>query len=244
MTYKQFLIKITEDTNYLDQASIDYNTYHARRFYETYKECSRFLKKGDELISLGAGCAPIEKMLHENIGVDITVVDFPDLIDYFAPYYKFLGFKTFSADLTKDKLNLPPENFDMLLASEVVEHIPKSIYHQMLPFDKSLKKGARIVITTPNFCSIIQILKLIFMKPVLPPAERFFSEVSVENQAIHRREYLPVEVSAELTRLSYKHISTKYFFYTYSVKFLTKILYLVAGIIPRFRTGMLIVGQK
>ncbi len=244
MTYSDFLKRITEDKNYLNEPSLAYNRYHARRFYKTYKTCAQNLKRGDKVLSIGAGGAPIEKILAEDIGVEITVVDFPDLINYFEPYYNFLGFKMLGADLTKNDIIWPEAYFDMLLASEVIEHIPKSPYQQLSTFHNSIKKNGKIIITTPNLGSILHIGRLLMMKTINPDPDKFFSEVGFDNQEVHRREYMPSELITDFGKLSYKHLLTQFFYYTYPEGIGHKIVYLIGDLIPRFRSGMLLVCEK
>lgn len=244
MKYKEFLKRINEDRTYINDMTVGYNTYHARRFYVTYLECAKHLRAGDKLLSIGAGSAPIEKILSQELGVRVTVIDFPELVDAFAPYYRFLGFDMYRADLTRDSLRFPAQHFDMLLASEIVEHVPKALYDQLHVFTSFMKTTGKIVITTPNLGSFVHILKLLFMKPIMPPAEKVFSNVQFENQDIHRREYLPVELLKEFEKLGYAKVSTRFFFYTYPDRLIKKLLNAAGTIIPRFRPGMMLTAAK
>jgi 2-polyprenyl-3-methyl-5-hydroxy-6-metoxy-1,4-benzoquinol methylase len=243
MNFSQFLKRITEDAQYLQEEGIQYAEYHARRFYITYETCIKYLKKGDQVLSIGAGCGIVEKMLKE-WGAEVTVVDFEAGIERWSSYFSFLGIKTYSANLIKDKLNLPYNYFDMLLCSEIVEHIPQSPQEQLQNVNGHIKIGGVVVVTTPNLGSILHIVKLLFMRPIFEVPEKTFGEVNFENQAIHRREYLPSEINYSFTKLGYKPIKTIYFFYTYHPGLLMKILSLFGKIIPRFRPGILLIGSK
>ena len=244
MRYKEFVKKITEDVDYYKQEGADYNLYHARRFYKTYKVCSRYLKKGNRIMSLGAGTACVEKILSQENNVEVTVVDFPEVIEGERAYYEYLGFKMIAANLSEDQLNLPHDYFDLLLFSEVVEHVPVPPQDQLRKFDACVKKNGKLVITTPNLGSIMHIIKLLLMQPLLEPPERTFSKVIAENQAVHRREYMPREIVDAFKKIDYRHILTEYFLYTYPKKLHLKLLYAVTSIIPRFKLGMLLVGEK
>lgn len=82
------------------------------------------------------------------------------------------------------------------------------------------------------------------MQPLLEPPERTFSKVIAENQGVHRREYMPREIVDAFKKIDYRHILTEYFLYTYPKKLHLKLLYAVTSIIPRFKLGMLLVGEK
>jgi len=243
MHFGQFLKRITEDGQFLQDEGIQYAEYHARRFYITYKTCIKYLKKGERVLSIGAGSGTVEKMLTA-WGVEVTVVDFESAIEKYSMYFNYLGIKTCIANLIKDKLDLPENYFDMILCSEVVEHIPLAPQEQLQNVNRHLKMGGRVIITTPNLGSIIHIVKLLFMKPIFEVPEKTFGEVNFENQAVHRREYLPSEIIYSYNKLGLEHIQTKFFFYTYHPGLLMKILSFTTMLIPRFKPGMLLVGLK
>ncbi len=243
MKFNQFLKRITEDVQYLQEEGTQYAEYHARRFYITYETCIKYLKKGDRVLSLGAGCGTVEKMLTE-WGVEVTVVDFEGAIEKWKSYFSYLGIKYCGANLIKDKLDLPHNFFDMLLCSEIVEHIPQAPQEQLLNVNSHVKTGGTVIITTPNLGSIIHIVKLLFMKPIFEVPEKTFGEVNLENQAVHRREYLPSEINYSFKKLGFNPVKTIYFFYTYHPGFLMRVLSFSAILIPRFRPGMLLVGSK
>jgi 2-polyprenyl-3-methyl-5-hydroxy-6-metoxy-1,4-benzoquinol methylase len=243
MKFNHFLKRITEDAHYLHEEGIQYAEYHARRFYITYETCIKYLKKGDRVLSLGAGCGTVEKMLTE-WGVEVTVVDFEGAIEKWSSYFRYLGIQTCSANLIRDELDLPLNYFDLLLCSEIIEHIPMAPQDQLINANKHVKKGGTIIVTTPNLGSILHIVKLLFMKPVFEVPEKTFGEVNLENQATHRREYLPAEINDSIRKLGYLPIRTIYFFYTYHPGLLMRVLSVFGKIIPRFRPGMLLVGTK
>src|SRR4051812_19547710 len=107
MTYKQFIDRTLEDTQFLDEGARYYTRKHARRFFSTYKFCLQQLKPGARILSIGAFYGSIEKMLKEALNAEITVVDFPDSVKLQQPYYDFLGFKYVGIDLSQGLQGLP-----------------------------------------------------------------------------------------------------------------------------------------
>lgn len=244
MKHSYFYSKLIEDKQYISDDEMEYINYHSRRFLDTYKLCVKYLKKGDKVLSIGAGFGSIEKMLVQEQGVEVTIVDFPDTIADYKEVYDKNGIKSISADLTKDKLDLPHDHYDMLLQSEVIEHLPIPPAEQILKFKPYIKTGGLFVITTPNLGSILHIAQLLFMQPIMPTPEKMFSPVAVENQGVHRREYLPVEIHEAFNKVDFSDIHTSFFFYTYPKSLALKILYGIGAIIPRFRPGMFLIGKK
>jgi 2-polyprenyl-3-methyl-5-hydroxy-6-metoxy-1,4-benzoquinol methylase len=242
MTHKQFLKRTTEDTHYLDADTVDYVTTHSRRLYYTYKACLGYLKPGDKVLSLGAGPASIEKLLVEK-GIEVTILDFPEFIDNQRDYFEQLGLKAFGANLMTDELNFL-DKYDMVLYSEIMEHLPIAPHKQLQRIKDYIKIGGHMLVTTPNLGSFIHITRLLLMIPILPEADKTFGEVNVENQGVHRREYLPCEIKDEFKKINFSVAKVKYFFYTYPSKIGTKLLHIPGYFISRFRPGMLIVGKR
>lgn len=244
ISHKAFTERLLADAKNLPAGSEEYILSHSVRFYDTFLVCAKYLKAGDQVLSVGSGIGSIEKMLQEELGVQITVVDFPDPLNDLKDYFDKMGFIPFPANLVEETLQLPKSRYQMLLYSEVIEHVPLAPQDQLRKFDDSLAPGARIVISTPNHGSIFHVLKTLMMMPILEPAEQTFSPVVVENQGIHRREYFPSEIAESFRKLGYRHISTKYFFYKTAKNLMHRLFYAVGTVIPRFKYGMIVVGEK
>jgi len=243
MTYQHFIKRILEDTQFLDEGARTYTRKHARRFFSTYKFCLRHLKPGAKILSIGAFYGSIEKMLKEALNAEITVVDFPDSVELQRPYYDHLGFKYTGIDLSQGLSGLPENYFDMIIYTEVIEHIPIPPYQQILPFDKFLVSGGKIVISTPNQSSIVHIAKLFMGLPLYDTPEKFFTPVTQENLQVHRREYMPSELVEAFDRLGYKS-SYSFFIYNEPKSLQYRMMYIIGNVVPRFREGILIAGEK
>lgn len=243
MKHRHFLGQILSDKDYFVDEEIDYIRYHSRRFYYTYKQCRKYLRSGMKVLSVGAGLACIEKMLIR-LGVEVTVVDFPAAIHQNRSYYKHLGIHTCAADFMSHPIDLPENEFDFLLCSEVIEHIPMAPLDQLQKIRPLLKPSAVAIITTPNMGSILHIGRLLLMQPIMEDPSRTFGEVNAANQAIHRREYLPREIETSYRQAGFNPIGKKFFFYTQKPSISLLLLLLVGLPIPRFRQGMLLVAQK
>jgi 2-polyprenyl-3-methyl-5-hydroxy-6-metoxy-1,4-benzoquinol methylase len=243
MTYQQFIKRILEDEPFLDADARHYTRKHARRFFSTYKFCLKHLKNGDRILSIGAFYGSIEKLLKETLNLEITVVDFPDSVEVQKRYYDFLGFKYIGLDLSKGLQGIPERYFDMVIYTEVIEHIPLSPYEQIQPFDNLLRKGGRIIISTPNQSSIVHIAKLFKGIPLFDTPEKFFSPIEAENLHVHRREYMPVELVDAFKRMGYNS-DYSFFIYNEPKNLQYRIMFFFGTIIPRFREGMLVAGIK
>lgn len=186
----------------------EYICAHEERLWNTFKVCRDSIPDGGKIISVGAGSAYIEHALHRFKNADITVVDFPEAIDYHRKYYARSNFKTIGCDLSK-----PwgcEEKFDLALSSSIIQHIPRPPYEHVLMLSALLKKNGKLVINTPNFANIRNVIRLILMRPIMQSPEKVFGEISFENEGVHRREYVPLEIYDAMKRCGLRVAETHY----------------------------------
>lgn len=108
------------------------------------------------------------------------------------------GVEYINHNLEKDCDNLPEEEFDLIIFSEVLEHLAVS---PRLVFDKlkmMMKKGGRLMITTPNFMSFGNRLKMLLGKSPLEVIRRDLSNPG------HFREYSLPELKQYVTDVGLK----------------------------------------
>jgi 2-polyprenyl-3-methyl-5-hydroxy-6-metoxy-1,4-benzoquinol methylase len=173
---------------------------HAARFYHTYMACERHLKPGARILSIGAGDAYIESILAKKLNVAVTIFEFPAMLDLQEAFYRGQGFAFTGVDIANYKAEDSAEKFDLILSSEVVEHNAEAPSCHIARFRAHLKKDGVFVITTPNFGSLRSLVKFALQWPVLEQPEFSFLPVCFENQRYHRREYMPVEITAALEK--------------------------------------------
>jgi hypothetical protein len=172
--------------------TVDYLEAHALRLYRTYRLCAS-LPATRTLLSIGAGSALIEAVL-SRAGVEVSLIDFPAMIQAKDSFYSRMDFRAIPADLsTTDDFSVYGQ-FDVVLASEIIEHIPSPPSLQIGGWATALGEVGRIIITTPNLGSISHLSRLLLMRPLLGPPESTFGDVGIENEGVHRREYMPSEI--------------------------------------------------
>jgi 2-polyprenyl-3-methyl-5-hydroxy-6-metoxy-1,4-benzoquinol methylase len=244
MNYKTFFnycLKISSEITFQNKSYLE---YHALRFYQTFKVCRKLLENNKSILSIGAGSAYVEAVLSRELNLSVTLVDFPEAIKANKSYYDQKNFKYVSADLSSDDVNLKIDPIDMILSSEIIEHIPRPPSSHFLKFEKYLKPGGLFVVTTPNLASLGYILLLVLMQPLLPPAEKTFAPVCFDNEGVHRREYVPKEMIEAMKQADIIYESTYYNWFHKPHKLSNWILYPIQIVIPRFRPGMILVGKK
>jgi len=106
----------------------------------------------------------------------------------------FLESRTYDLPLTlfnveKDEFPYPDSTFDVVLCSEILEHLTYSPSHMLYEINRVLKSGEELILTTPNVCSLGKILQLLRYRNVYSP----LSKHSIYGR--HNREYTPDEVA-------------------------------------------------
>lgn len=222
-----------------------YLAEHLLRLWTTYRVCEQFLDVGSSMISVGAGSAYVEHAIAHFKGVSVTVVDFPEAIEASARDYERSNFKMIAHDLTRP-FELQ-EKFDLALSCEIIEHIPEDPQKHIALLSAWLKDGdsrGHIVVTTPNLANLRTVMRLVTMKPIMPPARTFFGAVSYENEGVHRREYVPSEIVAAFAECGLTHRQTFFTENGMPSSAKQRLFALAAKLSSRFAQTMILVAQR
>jgi hypothetical protein len=100
------------------------------------------------------------------------------------------------------------------------------------------------VISTPNASRFANIAKMLLHRPLLEEPERTFGEVSFENQATHRREYVASEIIDAFERNGVEHVKTHYTWFNSARTLENIVIRPLDSILSRYRPMMIVVGRK
>jgi hypothetical protein len=218
----------------------DYLEQHLVRFYDTYKFILKHYGAPRRLASFGAGSAYVEAVLARLHGVSVIVFDFPAALEHHTDLYDLLGFERVAVDLSDADVGPPVgEGVDLALFAEIIEHVPTPPSAQFAANFRRLGAPAPLVVTTPNSSSLRHMVKLLFMKPLLPPAERTFGEVCYENEGYHRREYVPAELRDAFTAVGQRLLALDYSWYHPPLRSAEMVIYPLEVLVGRFRPCMI-----
>ena len=241
LPYPKFVARCRQSVKLNDRQGEEFLTYHTVRFHCTYRLCYGLLQRGGSLLSVGTGSAYVEAVLASELQARVIAVDFPAAIELHRRLYGVNNFTSVAVDLSLDELQLPIEPCDMVLSTEILEHIPEAParhFRKLLPY---LKPNGYLVVTTPNLGSLEQILSLWRMLPIMDPPERTFAPVSFENEGTHRREYMPCEIIDSMTECCLEHLSTHFIWYHRERHAPRRWL---ERLIPHLRPAMIILARK
>lgn len=99
-------------------------------------------------------------------------------------------------DIEESKFPYKSNFFDVVLMSEVIEHLPHSPLLAIQESKRVLKKEGKIIVTTPNIARSINRIKLLVGKNVMYPIDVYFENNGRGNSLFHRhnREYIKEEL--------------------------------------------------
>jgi len=122
-------------------------------------------------LELGPGAAPLLDQLPHVAREDKLVVEFPGVIDF----CRQKGFTCFAQDLGTERWAVPDESVDVVLSSQVLEHIPNTD-HVMLETWRVLKPGGYVLVSVPNQTALAYVLMMLltFNPPMNMVSDRYY----------------------------------------------------------------------
>ncbi|MCP8312054.1 MAG: methyltransferase domain-containing protein [Candidatus Methylarchaceae archaeon HK02M1] len=177
-----------------------YMLLHYERFRRIFEEIP--IGKAD-LHILDVGTTPFTfflKKIHPYY--DVATVDFSELLKNRCLQY---GVDFIKCDLNNEVLPFPKQSFDIVIFSEVLEHLiihPRSVFIQLRQI---LKDNGMIVFTTPNLAALHKRILLFLGRHPMEPVTRYW-EPSIHGYG-HFREYLMSEC-LDMFKLSGYHVKT------------------------------------
>lgn len=130
-----------------------------------------------------------------------------------SPHEPLKYSQVLSLNLDSDSIPLEPHSFDLILLSEVIEHLYRQIPSVLTKLHLLLKPGGRIIITTPNAVSFFTLGKVILgLNPSFPLAD-LSKDNPLSGSIYHRhnREYTLSEMTNLLVDAGYKIVKASTF---------------------------------
>lgn len=125
-----------------------------------YKDTFNLLPKDKGIKILDVGCWPCAlDLILKKKGFDVHGISL-DMSKIFRDNLRKKGIKLSNCDLEKDSFPFKDEQFDYILCTEVIEHM-NNPYHLLNETNRVLKKGGKLLLTTPNAASLNKIFEII-----------------------------------------------------------------------------------
>ena len=169
--------------------------------------------RGKKILDVGIAYGIYDVVLKSRFGFEVYGIDQPCNIDAYCRFPIKHGIPVSPCDLHFDSIPFEENTFDIVIASEVVEHLflsPKALFVKLYPV---LKPEGKLIVTTPNFASLLNIVLLIKNRnPAAPfPDEAVWVDKRAQDPRVHPREYTVKEIESALLDAGFKvcSINTK-----------------------------------
>lgn len=222
---------------------------HKLRYREELELISRNLKSG-KILDIGASPYHISFCL-KKLGYDVWSIDVnPKILKGFQERNKL---KVRKSNIEIEKLPFRDEEFDMVVFTEIFEHLAVNPIAALREINRVLKPGGIILLSTPNLYSLHKIIMFMFGKS-FNDALTEFKKIESTGYMGHIREYSNSEIKNILKYCNFKIEST--YFKKYNSYFLIPVvkktplvvlglaLELVTNIIRFLRPTQIVIGKK
>lgn len=165
-------------------------------------------RPGIKLIDIGGGKGRITTLLSSNFGMDCTNIDImylytdvvntegKPLIPLLKSYCENKGVSIIAKDAYAEGLPFTDNTYDLVICSEVIEHLPNSPKPLLEDIHRILRKGGWLILTTPNYVSLVRRIKTLFGYSSEDPIDQYYS-IDYPFEIVyrgHNREYTRDEV--------------------------------------------------
>lgn len=154
-------------------------------------------------------------------------------------------------NVERDRFPFADNFFDLVLCTEVLEHLPQSPAHALSESRRVAKPGGHLLVTTPNIARLINRIKLLLGKNVSYPLSHILEEDNMYHR--HNREYTLSELAALCEHARWKTTKKERFIsYTPMRKrkspiqttILKWLYYFLVLPFPPFQDTLLVIGKK
>ena len=228
---KQSILNFGEDPHFLD--IIQATLMHA---------------PGSRLLDLGIAYGIYAVVLKEECQFDVHGIDHPANLSVYCRLPIQEGIDVRGCDLHHDEIPFEKGLFDVVVASEVIEHLFVPPIHVFLKLRPVLRPGGRLIVTTPNFASLRNVYHLFRGGN---PSGRFPDEMRWEKGVAtdlrtHPREYTVRELEEALRVAGFEDIrvSTRLHQLGRGASLQARLLNMVMRASPRRREKIVAVGTR
>ena len=236
---------------------------------QRYLTTLKFVKSANSSVSnkakiLDIGCAiGLMSLMFRRIGLEVSAVDKTDP-PCDGENYGILLKEIFSrnniifkkCNVLYDSLPFPDESFDFVYMGAVFEHLLFGHKKVIGEIKRVLKGDGYLIIDTPNAAFLVNRIKLLLGKPILPPVELFYNSNNYEG---HFREFTLEEMKSILNYSGLRVIRAKMLNFAFRpvlkyerlnwkrrslITIVFSVSMAVSSFIPRARPCIWIAGQK
>lgn len=175
----------------LNTWSKEYCDDHSQYYLEMLDLVDELTDAGDRILEVGSLPCHLTYLLSER-GMDVVGVDLNP--GRMSEFIEESDLEVRTADIESEPLPAEDNSVDFVLFTEVLEHLrmnPLSVFEE---FERVLRPGGKVLITTPNQYSLTKIWEYVHFRGIQNHAIDEWSKIEDLGHMGHVRRYAPVEV--------------------------------------------------
>ena len=236
-------INIEKDTLNLELGNeynkdFSYFDFHASRFDYLFSLGEKYFTPGAKSLDIGSlfgyVCLGYQLIGYKSYGLDLK-----KYVDQFATRFDSWGIINQACDLEHELIPFSDNEFDFIMASEVLEHFR---FHPSIFFkevSRVLKPGGHLIITTPNLIRLNNVLKLIAGRSInWDISDKYWDGAHVREFTASEVIFLASNAGLTLEKAEYKNFSYP------NLSLIVKIVNKISGFLLPSRKGNLVVILK
>lgn len=245
-----------------DYQSTTISAEHVKKYYhDSYFRNRRLINRVSswgcrkKILDIGIAYGFYAIHLKKQLGYDVTGAELPDNIDKYCLLPRKYDIPVIPFDISRPDTTIADESYDIVIFSEILEHLRMSPLKVLLELKRLLKPGGRLILTTPNIARFDNIIRLMLGRNIVEPFPlRDENLRHITDAMMHIREYTMAELATLLDQAGFTMIRRQYLlaqelaswrFCTGITKKLPRLLRLaLASIMVPWRSILLITGQK
>ncbi len=174
----------------------EYLDYHAARFVDTLDLLGP--GEGKQLLDVGAFPGHLTLAI-QTLGYQVQALtgtsESARSLEFFTRRLSRHQIPVLFADVEGEDFPFPDQSFDVVLAAELIEHLPYNPYHMLRETFRVLKPKGRIILSTPNLPKLDNLLNFARGRSIHPdirlPFHKTFKSILIGR---HIREYTAQEL--------------------------------------------------
>ena len=185
-------------------------------------------------------------VIFQYYGYNIRSIDLDLVIEDNIQTYKQNDLKIDRLPQDWKKLPYEDDHFDLVIFSEVLEHLYESPIQILKELYRILKPEGALILTTPNVMKLENKIKYFFHINIYQDIERYCYNPRF---SLHFREYTEKDLKVLLTQfLDFKNLKFYYFDYvggrTLLRRIIQRFIYIISYILFKLRGSILVIAKK
>jgi SAM-dependent methyltransferase len=242
MEHHQYFKEIQDDIDLIDEPlrpwSRTYLNGHWKRYVYDFNTVKSLYSSG-EILEIGS--MPFHfTLLLKKAGFPVTGVDVgPGRAERLI---KKNDLRVLSCDIEKEPLPFPDNSFDLIIFSEIFEHLRINPIATLKEINRVLKPEGRLLLTTPNLYALGNVWWFLTGRSIDSTPYSQYLKLEQLGHMGHVRVYSAKEVSEFLSNTGFVVDQIKYRYFGLRGKFI--LFNFVYRIFPGLRPHLIVIGKK